>query len=114
MEDTGAAVDFMRDAFISVIDFAIKLVPIYLCAKDVKRINNGNMPKTLKEVFNVAMSGKLKTTTVIALVLPFILPKFIAYYAIIKGLQLKKEAGNIGVMTAMKDLDDPKNFIVDK
>ena len=114
VEDTGAAIDFMRDACVSVIDFAIKLVPIYLCAKDVKRINKGNMPKTLKEVFNVAMSGKLKTTTVIAMVLPFILPKFIAYYAIIKGLQLKKEAGNIGVMTAMKDLDDPKNFIVDK
>jgi len=29
----------------------------------------------------------------------------------IKAIQIKKEAAKIGVMTAMKDLDDPRNFV---
>lgn len=42
---------------------------------------------------------------------PFFLPSFINIPLTIKGIQIKKDAGKIGVMTAMKDLDNPKNFL---
>ena len=113
-EDTDAAIDISREVGISIIDFASKLIPIFACAKDIKRINNGNVPRTLKEVLNVMASGRLKTTTIIALSLPFIIPKFLYLYTIFKGIQIKKQANMIGIMSAMNDLNDPKNFIIKK
>lgn len=112
VEDTSAAVDIMQEVVCSFLNFALKILPLYVCAKDVKRINNGKMPETLKDVFKTMTSGKLKLSTVLVLVLPFILPKFIAYLALLKGIQLKQDAGKIGVMSAMKDLDDSRNFVV--
>lgn len=76
MEDVNASIDIAREVGISIINMGLKILPIYTCAKDVKRINNGKMPKNLKEVFKVMTSGKLRPITVITLVMPFILPKF--------------------------------------
>lgn len=111
-EDTDAVIDITREVGISIIDFALKLIPIYACAKDVKRINNGKVPSTLKEVFKTMTSGKLRPTTILALILPFIIPKLLYVYAIFKGIQVKKQANMIGIMSAMNDLNDPKNFII--
>lgn len=112
MEDINATIDIAREVGISIINMGLKILPIYTCAKDVKRINNGKMPENLKEVFKIITSGKLRPITVITLVLPFILPKFLTFYALIKGIQIKKEAGKIGVMSAMQDMEDPRNFII--
>ncbi len=112
MEDVNASVDIAREVGISIINMGLKILPLYTCAKDVKRINNGKMPENLKEVFKIITSGKLRPITVVTLVLPFILPKFLTFYALIKGIQIKKETGKIGVMSAMQDMDDPRNFII--
>ena len=44
----------------------------------------------------------------------FVLPQLV--YPFIKTIatRIKKDAGKIGVMTAMKDLNDPKNFLDEK
>ena len=112
VEDTDAAIDILQGVGVSTIGFILRLLPVYFCAKDVKRINNGNMPQNLKEVIKVLASGKLKPITVVSVVLPFIIPSFLDFYALIKGVQVKKDAGKIGVMRAIKELEDPRNFIV--
>ena len=113
IEDTDAIVDIIRDTLISIINFGIKLLPIYVCAKDIKTINKGKMPETLRDVIKISTSNKLKISTIVTLIMPFILPKFINFYAVIKSTEIEKQTGKIGVMTAIKDLEDARNFIVE-
>lgn len=113
IEDTDAIVDIIRDTLMSIINFGIKLLPIYVCAKDIKTINKGKMPETLRDVIKISTSNKLKISTIVTLIMPFILPKFINFYAVIKSTEIEKQTGKIGVMTAIKDLEDARNFIVE-
>ena len=113
-DDTDAAVDVSKQVLYSIIGLATRLVPIYIVGHEIKKANAGKMPEKLMEVLNLTFSGKVRGTALAVLLIPFIVPRFLAIPIIAKGVQIKKDAGKIGVMSAMKDLDDPKHFLNEK
>ena len=111
-DDTDAAIDSTRFVLGSIISLVVRLLPVYFCGKELKAINNNKVPENIGKVLKLTFfSGKLKGKTLAIMLAPFILPKLIAILMAIKGVQIKKDAGKIGVMAAMNDLSDPKNFL---
>lgn len=108
-DDTDAAVDITGHVSASIIAAALRILSVVLCGAKLKEHNGGKMPKGIDEIMKSAshLTGK----EVAVVLTPFILPEFIAPIIKIAGTQVKKDAGKIGVMTAMNDLDDPKNFL---
>lgn len=113
-DDTDAAVDTTRQTINSIISLVLKLTSVYIAGKEIKRINGGKIPENIFKALELTFSGKLKGKALVAVLLPFVIPPFTRISMVIKGIQIKKDAGKIGVMTAMQDLDDPKNFLDEK
>lgn len=110
-DDTEAAVDSAKLISISILSIVTKLIPVFVCGQEVKRANGGKMPEKLREVLKLTFSGKLRGRALAVMLVPFVVPKFVKPLIMIKGIQIKKDAGKIGVMTAMNDMDDPKKFL---
>lgn len=110
-DDADAAIDAGNTITAGTMNLMMKLIPAYLFGKEIKELNKGKTPQNIIEVLQLAFSGKLKGKLLAIMLAPFILPKFVAYGLVINGVQIKKDAGKIGVMTAMQDLDNPKNFL---
>lgn len=112
-DDTDAAVDITKCIIYSFMGIASKLFPIYICGKEVKRINHGKVPEDFIKVLQLMFSGKVQGKAAFVMIASYIIPHFLKIPIVVKGIQVKKDAGKIGVMTAMKDLEDPKNFLDD-
>lgn len=112
-DDTDAAVDITNGLISRTINGLAKIYTTFLAFKTVdgykKDLNNLKTKELLKQIMS-----KTKGNDIIKVFLPTILAPALTIPFEIKGLQIKKEAGKIGVMTAMKDLDDPKNFLDDE
>lgn len=114
-DDTDAAVNSTLIVSGSIISLAVRVLSVYLCGKEIKKINGNKVPNHIGEVLKLAFfSGKLKGKTMAIMLMPFILPNIATILMGIKGVQIKKDAGKIGIMTAMQDLEDPKNFLPEK
>lgn len=112
-DDTDAAVDIARNTATGFISTAGKIATLlYLNDKLIKHHPNKEKLPTFGEMFKLMKHLTHKETIVASSM--FILPSFVNIPMIIKGIQIKKEAGKIGVMTAMNDLKDPKNFLDEK
>lgn len=113
-DDTDAAVDITRHSIGSSIGLITKFMPLIMCGKEIMQANGGKAPDGFIDACRHVFSGELKPKTFMSVVLvSFILPKFIRIPLFIKSMQIKKDAGKIGVMSAMQDLDNPKNFLDD-
>lgn len=110
-DDTDAAVDSVRIVAASAIGLVVRLLSIFVCGKEIKRINNDKVPETFDKAMKLIFSGKLRGIAILGVLLPFVIPPFLKVPMVAKGVQIKKDAGKIGVMTAMQELDDPKNFL---
>lgn len=110
-DDTDAAVDSVKIVAVSVIGLAVRLLSIFICGKEIKRINNDKVPETFDKAMKLIFSGKLRGVAILGVLMPFVIPPFFKVPMVAKGVQIKKDAGKIGVMTAMQELDDPKNFL---
>ncbi len=113
-DDTDAAVDSSRIIIGAAIALSVKLASIFISGKEITKINGNKVPEKFSEAFKIIFTKKLTGKAILGLLIPFFVPTFIKIPMVIKGVQIKKDAGKIGVMTAMQDLDDPKNFLDDK
>lgn len=109
-DDTDAAVDITNGLISRTINGLAKIYTTFLAFKTVDRYKKDLSNLKTKELLKQIMS-KAKGNDIIKVFLPTILAPVLTIPFEIKGLQIKKEAGKIGVMTAMNDLDDPKNFL---
>lgn len=91
VDDTEAATDIGKQYITSGLNLAGMAGTMYLLAKPVKNIKNKNnfMIKMLPAIASLLASISIE----------------------LKSTQIKKEAGKIGTMNAMKDLDDPRLFV---
>lgn len=109
-DDTDAAVDSGRAIIATVLSTTCKIISFCILGEKLAKHSNKDFAKlSYKEIWKLLpnLTGKE-----IAIVMgTFIAPAFINIPITIKGIQLKKDAGKIGVMTAMQDLDNPKNFL---
>lgn len=110
-DDTDAAVDTARSIATSIVATTCRIISLLSLNKKLMKHNKGKEPKGF-EVFKLLKH--LEGKEIATIIIPFILPSFISMPITIKGIQIKKDAGKIGIMTAMQDLDDPKNFLDDK
>lgn len=94
-DDTAAAVDIINQLTVSLVKTILDII---------------GFVKTEEMATKVKITNKdiLKST------LPFLMATIVSPLVNIWGTRIKKDAGKIGVMTAMKDLDDPKNFLNEK
>lgn len=113
-DDTDAAVDITKCFIAAGIGIVSKLATILICGKEVKRINHDKVPKHFFKVLKLILSGKIRGKVALVMVASYLVPNFLHIPVAVKGIQVKKDAGKIGVMTAMEDMDDPKNFLDDK
>lgn len=116
-DDTDAAVDIARTTATGLISTVSKIATLLylndtlLKHKQLLKNNNNKLP-TFAEMFK--LSKHLTHKEIMIASSMFILPSCANIPMIVKGIQIKKEAGKIGVMTAMNDLQDPKNFLDEK
>lgn len=109
-DDTEAAVDICTKLVGITLSGIVRIISISYALKKLKQYNKNEILKLkdIKKAFKKFNSGDILKT-----ILPLFAPMLISTPLIIKGIHIKKEAGKIGVMTAMQDLEDPKNFIDD-
>lgn len=110
-DDTDAAIDITSHSFASSIAAALRIYSVVLCGEKLKLHNAGKIPE-LHDLLKIGKHLTAKEMTVA--LIPLILPEFLGPMIKVIATQFKKKAGKIGVMTAMKDLDDPKNFLDEK
>lgn len=110
-DDTDAAVDIATHLTSGALTAALRITSVAILSSKLQKYNGGKLPD-FKDILKVSkhLSGK---ELMVGLV-PLVLPEVIAPLIGIVGIQVKKDAGKIGVMTAMNDLDDPKNFLDEK
>jgi len=107
-DDIDAAVDITRTIIATTVSTICRIVSLVFLNDKLMKHNDG---KELKGLEMFKKLKYLKGSEIFIAVGTFILPSFVSMPVSIKGIQIKKDAGKIGVMTAMKDLDDPKNFL---
>jgi len=109
-DDTDAAVDISRKVVASVLNGAGRILSISILLKKLQEYKMGELKSA-----NVLKAMKhFKVLDVVKIVSPMFAPMLINLPLAVRGIQIQKEAGKIGVMTAMKDLEDPKNFLDEK
>lgn len=113
-DDSDAAVDSFKVVSFGIIGLSFKLLSLFLCGKEIKKVNGNKMPDTFTESMKLTFTKALNGKTAFAIMLPFLIPPFIKIALTAKGVQIKKDAGKIGIMTATQDLSDPKNFLDEK
>jgi uncharacterized membrane protein YciS (DUF1049 family) len=100
-DDTEAAMDIAKQTFNSTTSLAEILILLYI-AMNKKALDF--VQKILNKIKNKNMQIALGVSPLIAVM--------IAQIAMtIKGAQIEKQAGRIGVMEAMEDLKDPRYFV---
>lgn len=102
-DDTDAAVDIVGNIVTSSLKTIMQIWGLLRLGNKATQIN-----KDANAIKNIKSNELLKS------ILPFAASFFVHPIVNIIGTRIKKDAGKIGVMTAMKDLDDPKNFLDDK
>lgn len=110
-DDTDAAVDSVRIISVTVIGLVARLASVLVSGKIITKANDGKVPKGLWKAIKVVFTKKFPFKGVLGLLIPYFVPPLVIVPMTIKGVQIKKDAGKIGVMSAMKDLEDPKNFL---
>lgn len=106
-DDTDAAVDTTAIIARSIISTTGKVLSLLFLSEKLVKHNHGKSPEGV-EWFKLMKHLTPKEIGIVSI--PMILSPFVSIPITLKGIQIKKDAGKIGVMTAMKDLDDPKNF----
>lgn len=109
-DDTDAAVDVVKMLIMMCIGSAVKIFNFSFYGKKAKLYNNG---KQLEFTDMFKMLKHFRAKDILTIVGVSFIPILVKIPLIVKGIHIKKEAGKIGVMTAMQDLDDPKNFLDD-
>ncbi len=108
-DDTDAAFDTFSTITSSIVNVTFRIMAIFMLNKELALYNRGNFPKNIKEFYNLSKHLSFKKISLV--IGTFMAPILVTIPLSIKGIQVKKDGGKIGVMTAMKDLDDPKNFL---
>lgn len=112
IDDTDAAIDITLNVISSILTGVTRIFSISLLLKKLEQYNKGGIKEGVSKLEDIPKALKyFKGADIIKIILPLFAPAIINVPLAIKGIQIKKEAGKIGVMQAMKDLDDPKNFI---
>lgn len=110
-DDTDAGVDIAKQLLMSPLHIAASIATFMYYGKIAAKHEQGKL-KEFKDTYLVLKF--FKTKDFLKVVGIGIIPVIIDIALNFKGIQIKKEAGKIGVMTAMQDLEDPKNFIDEK
>lgn len=110
-DDTDAAVDSVRIVSASAVALAARLASIFIAGEIITKANDGKIPEGLWKAVKVIFTKKFPFKGVLGLLIPYVVPPLVMVPMMIKGVQIKKDAGKIGVMNAMQDLDEPRNFI---
>lgn len=110
-DDTDAAVDSVRIISGSAVGLAARLASIFIAGEIITKANEGKVPDGLWKTIKVIFTKKFPFKGVLGLLIPYFVPSLVMAPLTIKGVQIKKDAGKIGVMNAMQDLEDPKNFL---
>lgn len=112
VDDTNAAVGIGNKLISSILQGAAKIFAVSIIFKkldDYSKSNINSFNDAMKQLFK-----HFKGNDLIKITLPMIFASIISQPFYVKGIQIEKEAGKIGVMQAMQDLDDPKNFLDEK
>lgn len=110
-DDTDAAVDSVRNTATGIIGTAGKITTLLYLNDKLVHYNEDKIPSAM-DIFK--LSKHLTHKEIMIALAAFVAPAFVNMPLIVRGIQIKKEAGKIGVMTAMNDLNDPKNFLDEK
>lgn len=110
-DDSEAAIDSVGAVVFSLINLFARVSSIAISGEELTRINNGVIPQKFRDIFKIIFSKKITAKVGIGLLIPYFIPPLIKVPMVVKGVQIKKDAGKIGVMTAINDLNDPKNFL---
>lgn len=110
-DDTEAGVNIARIMIMKPINIAASVLTFVYYGKIAAIRGNGKL-KEFPDIFKVLKHFKAKD--VIKVVGISLTPQIIDALLTLKNIQIEKEAGKIGVMTAMQDLEDPRNFIDEK
>lgn len=109
-DDTEAGVDILLHIISSISTGAARIFSISILLKKLREHEKNDI-KSIKDITKALKY--FKGSDLIKIALPILAPLLINIPLGIKGIQIKKEAGKIGVMQAINDLEDPKNFIND-
>jgi len=107
-DDTDAAVDVVKMFIMAVIGCGVKIFNFSFYGKKAKQYNNGKQLE-FADLFNLLKHFKAKD--ILTIVGVSLIPLAVKIPLIVQGIHIKKEAGKIGIMTAMNDLEDPKNYL---
>lgn len=108
IDDTDAGVDVTRHTITTTISTICKVLVFSVFIKKANAYNNGK-ELGFKDMFT--LYKHFTTKDIFTLLGIGLIPTAVNIPLAVKGIQIKKEAGKIGVMQAMKDLNDPKNFL---
>ena len=76
------------------------------------KYNANKVPTSVQELV-----GSLKKMTggdILKVLVPYFAPMLVNVPLAVKGIQLKKDAGKLGVMMSMEDMQDERLFLAEK
>lgn len=111
IDDTDAGVDTLRHTIITTISTVCKIFMFSIFIKKAKIYNKG---KALSFTDTYTLFKYFTPKEILTIIGVGLIPAAFDVPMAIKGIEIKKEAGKIGIMKAMQDLNDPKNFLDDK
>lgn len=107
-DDTDGAMDILKSVTTSLINATGRIICFTLLFDKLTKYNNGKFPEfsDMPKLFK-----HFKGSDIAKIITIWMIPPFVNILMTIKGTQVKKQAGKIGIMEAIKDLDDPRNFL---
>lgn len=107
-DDTDGATDIFKNIMTSLVNATGRIICFTLFFEKLTKYNNGKIP----EFSDVPKLFKhFKGSDIAKIIVIWMIPPLVNVLMTIKGTQIKKQAGKIGIMQAIKDLDDPRNFL---
>lgn len=107
-DDTDGAMDILKSVTTSLVNATGRIICFTLLFDKLTKYNNGKFPEfsDMPKLFK-----HFKGSDIAKIITIWMIPPFVNILMTIKGTQIKKQAGKIGIMEAIKDLDDPRNFL---
>lgn len=111
VDDTNAATNCIKQVVSGVLCAGANLVTICLFGKKLAKFTPNKEIPGFFEGLKLSKNLSMKELTAI-FIAPFIITRFLILIMDAVTAEIKKKACKIGIMSAMQDLDDPRNFVV--
>ena len=111
VDDTNAALNSTKQIVAGVVCTAANIVTLCLFGKKLSKYTKNKEIPGFFEGLKLSKNLTMKELTGI-FIAPFVATRLFLLAMDAISTEIKKKACKIGIMSAMKDLDDPRNFVV--